>query len=472
MPFPSEIVTPEALLSRGEAVVRDRKKPLVVWGGIPGEEVSVAIFREGQHQDVGFVEHPVDQPSAHRVEPRCGKYDKCGGCPWMHLSPEAQGDARLDLVREAFVAHGLEASFAKGIIGSPDGDFDYRHTTKLVVDTTDRGNLRIGVFKRGSHRVVPIPDCEVITPGLRHAVTVVAHQIRALDIRPGVVDRDTGRNEGLLRHIVIRQSRTSGLIHVTLVVTHTPPILDELAEAITGENGQIIGVAAHVNKLPGNAIHDPQGGFRRLNGAPLITEELAGETLMVGVGDFFQANPSVADKMIRDVVTLLEPHRARPVVDLYCGVGAFTLPLARAHGTAMGVEVSEGAIRRAKGNAHNAKLDARFLAGPVLEHMDAVIAHMGGRAPVVLVDPARRGLEEGVMDRIVELAPTALVYVACSPWAMARDLAPLIEAGWSLPHLQAYDMFPQTSHVETVAMLLPPSTPEPTRRAPRRKVVR
>jgi 23S rRNA (uracil1939-C5)-methyltransferase len=204
----------------------------------------------------------------------------------------------------------------------------------------------------------------------------------------------------------------------------------------------------------------------------VLEEELAGVRLQVGPGDFFQTNPGVADRIARDLVELLAPFRDRPVLDLYCGVGGFTLALAQSHGWAYGAEVVEGAIARARENARLNHLPAEFGVGRVAEIVPELARRTAGQGPVVVVDPARRGLEEGVIESVLSLQPAAVAYLSCNPRALARDLALFTARGWSLSHIAAYDMFPQTAHLETLVMLLPPSPPEVTRRAPRRRVVR
>lgn len=469
---PVHRVTPRRWTSWGEAALRlDDGREAVVWQGIPGERARVRPTGRGQHRVHGeWLSSP--SPDPRRRTPPCEKATLCGGCPLMHLTVSGQHDARLSMLSAAFKREGLDLEPPSTVVASPDGDEGYRHVVKLAVGRSDRGRLRLGTYARGTHHVVPISGCKVATPTLRRLMATVAHHSLELDLRPW--DAETG--DGILRHVVLRQSRATGQVLVTLVTGRGGRLPQTLADQLQAASEHIAGVSLHINSEPGNAIFAaPEGEvprFKRLAGTPVLEEELAGVRLQVGPGDFFQTNPGVADRIARDLVELLAPFRDRPVLDLYCGVGGFTLALAQSHGWAYGAEVVEGAIARARENARLNHLPAEFGVGRVAEIVPELARRTAGQGPVVVVDPARRGLEEGVIESVLSLQPAAVAYLSCNPRALARDLALFTARGWSLSHIAAYDMFPQTAHLETLVMLLPPSPPEVTRRAPRRRVVR
>ncbi|NOY24874.1 MAG: 23S rRNA (uracil(1939)-C(5))-methyltransferase RlmD [Oligoflexia bacterium] len=480
--YQTRVLTPDHWHQRGEAVVSGSRqpgtrpfdeKPVDVWGGIPGEAAQVEMLHTGRNRVVGRFFRPAGQPHRLRREPPCQHYTPCGGCPFMHLQQEGQVMARLSLVRDALTDVGLESLAPATLTQGPDGPFGYRHTVKLTVGRTDQGHIRVGTFTRHTHRVVPIPDCHVATPTLRLAMSAAAHAIIELDIWP--FEPQTGR--GTLRHLVMRQSRSTGHVLVTIVAGSRNRSLDRLAEQITQSVHQVAGVHLHLNADPGNAIFardEEDGTIRtlRLGGQDQIEERLGGITLAVGPGDFYQANPGMAEQVSRDLLDLLTPDRQRPVVDLYCGVGGFSLALGRAHGWALGVESVGGAVRRAKENARRNRVSAEFIAGDTLDLLPELRTRLESRHPVVLVDPSRRGLGDGVIPGILSLEPARIAYLSCNPRALARDLDKLQELGWTVRQIRAYDMFPQTAHVETLAILDPPLAPPTGLGAPRRRVVR
>jgi 23S rRNA (uracil1939-C5)-methyltransferase len=470
----ARVLTPSHWVPTGEAALRlPDNREVFVREGIVGEAALVLPAHAGAHRVIGRLVRPAGAPHPSRRRPPCRRFRPCGGCPFMHMVPEAQAAARLALVADALRGVGLEALAPRALIAGPDGDTDYRHVARLAVGWSERGEVRLGAFGRGTHDVVPIPECTVSTPVIREMMTKVAHAVRDADIHP--YNPETG--QGTLRTIVLRQSRANGQVLVTIVAGRSNPALGRLAERIAVENGAVAGVWLHLNDSPGNAIFaagSPDGPppFTRLAGRDTIEDTLDGVRLRVGPGDFFQANPGVAGRIAQDLVALAAEDRARPVVDLYAGVGGFTLALGRHHGLALGAEVVPGAVLRAEENARLNHIAARFVRGTVLDALPEIARRLGGHPPVVLVDPARRGLEAGVLDGILSLSPARVLYVSCNPRALARDLAAFARAGWRVDALHAYDMFPQTSHVEVLARLSPPAPAPAAGVGPRRRIVR
>ena len=466
-------VTPKEWTPRGEAIIRKGHRRLVVWSGIPGESAMVRVYHQGQYQDRARFLQPANGPHPHRQEPPCPKYTLCGGCPLMHIDPTGQHKARLFILRKYLEAAGIPAKAPDSIVPSPDGDTGYRHVVKMIVGYSDQGHLRVGARGRDGQTIVPISRCDVATPELRRLMVSVAHHIIQLQITP--YHPNTG--EGSLRHIVMRQSRATGKILITLVSGRKDRLIGQLAQAITTENSTVAGIHLHFNNSAGDAIFDrDENGFigtLPLRGDPTICDTLGGVNLRIGPGDSFQANPAVADQIVSDVVEMFASDRARAVVNLYSGVGAFALALSKHHGWSIGVEGVAGAILRARENAKHNNITAEFVAGEVHEVLPDIQRRLDGRAPVVVVDPPHRGLGADVVQQLVQLEPARIAYLSCNPLSLAEDLKGFIAAGWDVKTLTAYDMSPQTAHLEVLAELTPPiAPPEPTRRPPRRKIVR
>lgn len=465
-------VTPEAWTPRGEAVVHSPSgKPLLIFGGIPGEPGHVWIQHKGQNQSIGLWRDAAE-PHPHRVEPPCDKVTACGGCPIMHLDAPGQWEARESLVRAALDEAGLQDVVLGQRHDSPDGLTDFRHVVKLGVGYSDQGSLRVGAWGRRNRSIVPIPACPVATDTLRRCMSAVAHHVIDLNIRP----YDPETDNGVLRAVVLRQSRTTGEVLVTLVVGRRIRPLNDLAEAIANDVSEITGVWLHTNTEPGNAIYtrDEWGAVkvRPLLGKAWIEETINGVTYRMGPGDFFQTNPAVAEVLYQRALDKLQITDGTPVVDLYAGVGGLALQAARRSGWALGVETIEGAVGHARESAHRNGLTAEFLCEDVFHAMPDVHKRLGGRRPVVVVNPARRGLEDGVIDEILKLDPRRIGYVSCNPRALARDLAIFKEHGFRIGEVELFDMFPNTQHVEALVVLEGKEADGPARRAPRRKVVR
>ena len=151
------VVTPDEWMTRGETRVRGDRKSLIVWSGIPGEPAKVKIYGRGQHQDRARFLAPAGKPDPKRRKPPCDKYDRCGGCPIMHLKPKAQSDVRLEIVRGLFADRGLADFAPTEVIGSPDGEMGYRHVSKMVVGKSDWGRTRMGAYGPVSYTHLTLP---------------------------------------------------------------------------------------------------------------------------------------------------------------------------------------------------------------------------------------------------------------------------------------------------------------------------
>ncbi len=467
------IVRPDTWMPRGEALCLSTRPPMAIWQGIPGERAEVHIYHVGRNRLLARWNRAIDGRNPNRVEPPCSRYSSCGGCPLMHLNRRGQYSARLDMLREALGVLKHRPPVDR-VVPSPDGLSDYRHVVKLAVGYTDIGRIRLGAFGRNSRDIVPVPDCLAVTPTLRRAMKAVSHHVIHMRVMP----YDHNQRRGLIRYVVLRQSRASGQLLVTLVAVRWSRILEDLAQEISLSLPEVTGVHLHVNNGPGNAIFNADGtgvvGTRKLNGQSWLEEEVLGNRLRLGPGDFFQTNPAVAHLLYREVVSNL--LRDRPLLDLYCGIGGIALGGIRKTGWAMGVELNSSAVDRARESASINRLPAEFTSGLVQDELPEIGKRITGVQPNVVVNPARRGLEEGVVDRILEVNPARVIYVSCNPRTMAMDLARFEDSGYLVKKLVPFDMFPNTSHMELVAVMDGKNVETTSRagrkRGPRRRMVR
>ena len=469
----SEItVRPVRWTPRGEAeVLSDGRLPLRVWAGIPGEKADVRLTHTGQHT-AHAVWWESDEPDPHRVSPVCKKFRPCGGCPLMHVDAEGQAAAHRALVRRALDEHDLRDVSLGSYYESPDGSEDFRHIVKLGIDRNERGKLRVGGWGRRDRMIVPIPMCHVAAPVLRKAMKSIAHHIIDLDIEP----YDPRTDRGVLRSVVLRASRTTGEVLVVIVAGRRPGVLDELTERIVQGVSEIVGVWLHVNSESGNAIFSRNElgviRVRRLEGKDHIRDDLGGITYQIGPGDFFQTNPSMAELLYRKGLDVLEVGAQDTFVDLYCGVGGWALQAAARGAYAVGVEEVDGAVARAREAARQNKLTAEFISEQVEVAIPDLARRFTTQRPTVLVNPARRGLEDGVAELLLKLNPRQIGYGSCNPAAMARDLAELRGLGMEIGSVDMFAMFPNTPHVECFVRVRAPDFDAPQKRAPRRRVAR
>jgi 23S rRNA (uracil1939-C5)-methyltransferase len=466
-------VKPTSWSPRGEAIATGPGGvPVVVWNGVVGEEAVVRVNHRGQNQWAAyFVE--TDHPHPERVPAPCKKFVSCGGCPTMHLTEKGQWGVRRALVANALSEHDLADVTIGAQHECPDGQEGYRHLIKLGAGYSDQRHIRLGAWGRRTRSVVPIPKCSVATPILGKVMRSLAQNIIDLNIHPYLPETD----EGVLRSVVVRASRSTGEVLVTLVVGRRDRALSELAERVSEEVSNIVGVWLHRNNEEGNAIfaRDMNGhvGVRAVLGKSWIEEELNGVRYRIGPGDFFQTNPATAEVLYQRVMDRLELSNGDTFVDLYSGVGGLALQGARRAGWALGIEEVPGAVERARESTRINGLTAEFMAEFVVHALPEIERRLGDRGPIVTVNPARRGLEEGVIEGILGLKPRRLAYVSCNPRSLARDLVRFRDAGWKIGELELFDMFPNTPHVETFVVLESPGMSSiPTVRPPKRRKVR
>jgi 23S rRNA (uracil1939-C5)-methyltransferase len=289
---------------------------------------------------------------------------------------------------------------------------------------------------------------------MNHARRAVAEASRELGLRP------FGRehHHGLLRHLVVREGHATGDLLLNLFVSARFPEEQELAERVTAACGcSSFGVT--VNATPANAAVGD--GPHMLLGDPYLRERLAGVDLRVPATAFLQTNSVMCEVLYETALRCAAAEPARPAVDLYCGIGSLSLPLARRALRVQAVEIQEAAIAAARENAAlNAVANVDFYARdvrPLLKFpphptLDAGRADEGERPAVVMVDPPRAGMARKALQRAAALGADRLAYVSCNPTTLAGNGAELAELGYRLALVAPVDMFPQTHHIETVAL--------------------
>ncbi|MBT3220184.1 MAG: 23S rRNA (uracil(1939)-C(5))-methyltransferase RlmD [Proteobacteria bacterium] len=462
-------VSPSRWMTRGETIIEAKEgdKPLVIWGGIPGEHSLVQLVHEGRKQVQGIWVSAAE-PDPNRVTPPCPKYTTCGACPVMHLTPKGQQKARQELVRQALDKEGLSEVSIAQYHESPVGMRDFRHTIQLSVGHSDTGRLRVGVLGRRKRHLVAIPHCAAVSPVLNRVMASVAHHIIEMDLKPYDPVADTG----VLRSVFLRSSHSTNEVLVSLVTGRFPFLLRDFAEALAHSTAEVSGVWVHINSMPSNLIFAPEDGvigFRGLVGKQCVEEHVGGLEYLIGPGDSFWENPAMAEVLCARLLARLGVQRQTPYIDLNCGVGGFTLQGAARAGWALGVEAKEGSLARARESAHLNKLQAEFLLGEVEEVLPSLKKRYSSVAPAVVISASRR-LPEGQIDDLAKLNPRKVAYVSKDPKSMAVDLKQFAAQGFQIEPVELFDMYSHTGQVECLAVCSKEiSSPK---RSPRRKLVR
>jgi 23S rRNA (uracil1939-C5)-methyltransferase len=388
-----------------------------VRGGAPGDRARVRVLDDrGSYVRAELIHRCV--PGDTWREPPCPWVQECGGCPWQHVRYPAQLAAKADNVRETLrrIA-GIVPARLLPILAGPH-EWAYRHRVRLHGDA----HGRIGYRRPRSHRLVEIESCAIADPVVTRLFPAVRAALPALASRPETVElAANGRGRAVMAARTLHRWREE----------------DERV---------YLQLLADVPALAG--IRVDGRGWTRTFGDPRLAQRLGAAddalTLTFPAGTFSQVNPG-ANVQLVEVVTDMA-RGAERVLDLFCGAGNLSLPLARAGAEVLGVDRDPGSITAARANAQAAGLRARFDVASV----DALLRRQGlQRGTYVVLDPPRAGAA-AVVAQLARLRPPRILYVSCDPATLARDARILVTAGYAVDRVQPIDLFPQTEHVETV----------------------
>jgi 23S rRNA (uracil1939-C5)-methyltransferase len=425
----------EDLAYGGRGIARSNGYVVFVAGALPGDRVRARLTRAKKGYAEGSAVELV-RPSADRIAESCRHGgEPCPGAPWQALPYERQLAHKQTQVADALHRIGELEGFELEPIEPASERWRYRNKLEYSFGEPD-GEVVLGFHARGRWDVVvDVDDCLLASERNNAA----RNEVRTWARGAGVPGYDPREKAGVLRNLVVREGRRTGQIQTRLVTSPAaiprPPV--DLHTVVEGESG---GTSGETGVL----------------GAEHLEEELCGLRLRISPEAFFQTNTEMAERLYGIAGEYARLSGRERLFDLYCGVGTIALALARRAGEAWGIEVSEDAIADAADNARRNGIDnVRFAAGDVRSAVRPLLDE-AGRPDVVVVDPPRSGLSKKVVRRVIECEAPRIVYVSCNPTTLAPNAAQLVAAGYRLRRVRPVDMFPQTPHIECVALLEKP----------------
>ncbi len=430
-------VTVDRLAYGGNGVARHEGYVLFVPGTLPGDRVRVQVTkRKRAYGEARVLE--VVTPSPDRIDPVASH----PGVAWQVLPYAKQLEIKTQQVEDALTRIGHLEGFAFEPIVPAKEQWGYRNKLEYSFGTDDAGGLVCGFHAAGSWE--DIVDGVSLLGSDRLAAA--REQVLAFCRAQRLDAYDRRAQHGFLRNLVLREARRTGELQVRLVTSRGE--LDTAAFAAAVDATSL--VWTQLDQVGETTL----GGFSELvDGRETITEELGGLQFKISPEAFFQTNTEMAEELYgvaREYAGLQGWER---VYDLFCGIGTIGLSLARRAGEVWGLEIVEPAIADAIANARLNEIEnARFFAGDVRIALRELV-ETAGRPDVLVVDPPRAGLSQKVVRRIIEAGPKRIVYVSCNPTTLAPNAAQLVEAGYVLKRVRPVDMFPQTPHIECVALL-------------------
>ena len=453
---------------------------------IVGDRVRASIMKARKTYAFARLQEIVE-PSPDRIAPRCPIARSCGGCQIQMMDYRAQLEYKKNKVREdlirigGFVPELIDAVLypAVGMDGPGEEPWRYRNKEQVPVGCDREGRIAFGFYAGRTHAIVPMKDCLIG----REGNALILDRVREWMEKNHVKPYDEASGKGTIRHVLIRDGRHSGQIMVCIVANADAlPEEKELA-GVLGEIPGVASVSLNTNKERTNVILGRK--VRTLWGEDAIEDSLyvqkvsypvegegpkgrkgpvftgTDESVRFGISplSFYQVNPRQTEKLYSTVLHFAGLTGKEVIWDLYCGVGTISLFMARSAGKVYGVEIIPAAIEDAKRNAErNGIENAEFFTGKAEEVLPAYVEEQEkngkiGKVDLIVVDPPRKGCDSKCLETILKIGPEKVIYVSCDPATLARDLKILAEGGYCLKRVQPCDMFPHTSHIETIVLL-------------------
>lgn len=431
LPADPIVMNIERLSHEGRGIAHHDDRTAFVQGALPGEQAQVQVRRRRRRQDEGQA-IAIEHPAADRVTPPCPHVGVCGGCSLQHMDPAAQVRHKQDTLADQF-RHIGEVSPQRWLPALTGPTAGYRRRARLGVKYVPRKDDRVlvGFRERFSPFVADIDHCHVLDARVADRLGELAQLIRSLSIP----------------HRIAQIEVAAGDTEVGLVFRNL--------EALSTSDREALIAFGHTHGLmmfeqPGNESSVAPLGHAQTRIEYALSD--LGLRFAFAPTDFTQVNAAMNAQMVPQALDLLDLQPEHRVLDLFCGLGNFTLPIAQRAGQVIGVEGAEALVERGRENAAlNQINNAKFFAADLTQaHPDA--AWLGGQIDRVLLDPPRSGALE-VLPAIAKLAPERIVYVSCGPATLARDAGALVhQHGYTLEAAGLMDMFPHTAHAEAMAL--------------------
>ena len=448
------------ITSDGAGIARTEQGVIFVQRALPGEIVTAKIFE--RHKDFALAKIiEINQAHPERVKPKCEHYYKCGGCQLQHASYKLQLELKAMIVRDAMIRlGGFDADLFKDLncTASPNS-WGYRNKAAFPVQAMQgvkqKQKFITGFYRAGTHRIEPIKNCPVNAEALNKIYESILKGLNDLQL-DGYNEAD---NTGKLRHIIMRTGINTGQNLLSFVINGKLSAKAVKSLIALGNKTSPDTITLNHNSRPGNTILGNH--TESLTGNGIIAERLDNYTLNFDTASFFQVNTLQAENLFKYASSLVlgckpcgDEHKDINILELYSGVGSLTCYLA---GLSPDIKVTSiedwrGAVKMAERNLKLNNLGGKVSA--LCGKSEELINDLELRDyDAVVMDPPRDGCNRAVLNAIHDMNIKKIIYVSCNPATLARDCKILAGFNYKLKSLRAFDMFPQTAHVESVALM-------------------
>jgi 23S rRNA (uracil1939-C5)-methyltransferase len=433
------IVTIEKLVYKGLGLAHLQDKVVFIPYSVPEDEIEIEITKENRSFSLGQISR-ICTSSPHRIPVVCRSFGRCGGCNWLNIAYAIQLQAKTEIIREFFPF--IEPDLIQPTIASPLTKH-YRKKVFFPVSSF-QGKACIGIYASQSHHIVEHDYCELVPP----VVDDISQAFLAYLTASNEVPYQEKNHSGNIRHLGFRINHNGDVIVIIVTKKSKLGFSGQLVRSLTEAFPAVMGIVQNVNPQRGNTILGEKDKI--LFGSDSFIEKVDGKKFHLRYTSFFQINQEVTAKMFRYISSHLQEKDA--VLDAYCGVGAISLSIAEKVKKVIGIEINETAILDAKRNCLlNKTENASFFAGKVEDRFADIVDTEG--INTIVFDPPRKGLDSSLFSHLKSSKIQKIIYVSCNPATQSRDIKRLGEIGFHAKEMQPFDMFPQTYHIENIAVL-------------------
>ena len=431
------------LNNEGMGVGKYKGFTFFVEGCTLGDKVLFEIIKLKKNYGLGRTIEILEE-SPYRIESKCIYSDKCDGCELHNLKYDKQLELKRNIVKSNLERIGkIKDIIVKETIGM---EYPYRYRNKGEFKVGP--NYEIGYFKRGTHDIYPV-ESSIIQ---KETADKVIRLLKEFMKKYKVEGYDRKVKKGIIKNLVVRTNKDNKVMVVIVTKGEKLPHKKELIDIFTSQPElDVVSIYQNINPRDTSVILGAKD--IKLYGEERLIDYIGEYKFLISPKSFFQVNHVQTKVLYNKVVEYLNLKGNETVADLYCGIGTISLYISKCAKKVYGVEVVKEAIEDAKENLKLNQVDnVEFILGRS-EDILPELNNKGIRFNAIVVDPPRSGLDRGLIDAIVEANPEKIVYVSCNPSTLARDLGYLVEEGYKVMEVQPVDMFPHTSHVETVVLM-------------------
>lgn len=433
------------LTHEGHGVVKIDRYPVFVLNALIEEEIEYKLIKVKKNFAIGKLLE-VKNKSKDRVEPPCVYYYKCGGCQLQHMTYQAQLNMKKEQVVNLFHRKGpFEDTPIQPTLGM-EQPWRYRNKSQIPVGKDKDNKAIMGFYRQRSHDIIDMDSCLIQDEQHQNIMNYVKQWFNELNM--SIYDEKNKR--GLMRHLVIRTGYHTDEIMVIFVTNGKKfKNANVLVQKLISEFPNITSIKQNINDTHSNVIMGPQSVT--LYGKDKIIDELSEVTFNISDQSFYQINSAQTEKLYQKAIDYAQLSGEEIVLDTYCGIGTIGLYMAPQAKHVYGVEVVPSAIKDAQENATKNQLNNTTFECGKAEDVILEWKAQGIKPDVVMVDPPRKGCDETFIKTLLKLNPKRIVYISCNPSTQQRD-AQLLSDNYHLVEITPVDMFPQTTHIETVAL--------------------